>query len=169
MVEPELPKVCPATVTMRTCLYSLGLVDQLDDAGDALFTVGRAEIAFRRKPFYQRVDAECDADILLGDALLFRLSPGRARRHWPFLSAEGDLDSRNTDVLEQHVEVCRRKNLADAMQKPSESTPALRIFSASAFASLGAYDAHGLVYAPAVVRVRTAYVKGTRLPASPGT
>ena len=26
-----------------------------------------------------------------------------------FLSAEGDLDSRNTDVLEQHVEVCRRK------------------------------------------------------------
>ncbi len=108
---------------------------------------------------YQRVDAECDADILLGDALLFRLSPGRARRHWPFFSAEGDLDSRNADVLEQHVEVCRRKiRRRDA--KPSESTPELRIFSASAFASLGAYDAHGLVYAPAVVRVRTAYVKG---------
>lgn len=87
-------------------LVLLGLVDQLDDAGDALFTVGRAEIAFRRKPFYQRVDAECDADILLGDALLFDFGQDELGDMGRLLSAEGDFDSLNTDVLEQRVEVC---------------------------------------------------------------
>ena len=139
-------------------LVLLGLVDQLDDAGDALFTVGRAEIAFRRKPFYQRVDAECDADILLGDALLFDFGQDELGDMGRLLSAEGDFDSLNTDVLEQRVEVGGGESLRrDAEAERVDAC--VEDFQCLGVCLLGAYDAHGLVYAPAVVRVRTAYVR----------
>ena len=139
-------------------LVLFGLADQLCDAGEALLAVGRAEVAFGREALDQRVDAERDADILFGDALFFDLRQYEFGYVSRFLTAEGQLDGRNADLAKQRVEVgggesLRRDAEAERIDACVEDLQRLGV------CLLGAYDAYGLMYAPAVVCACTPYVR----------
>ena len=139
-------------------LVLFGLADQLCDAGEALLAVGRAEVAFGREALDQGVDAERDADILFGDALFFDLRQYEFGYVSRFLTAEGQLDGRNADLAKQRVEVgggesLRRDAEAERIDACVEDLQRLGV------CLLGAYDAYGLMYAPAVVCACTPYVR----------
>ncbi len=138
-------------------LVVLGLAEQFGDTVEALLAVGRAEVALGRKVLDQRVDDEHDAGVFLGYALLFEFGQHQVGEAPHLLAAEYEVDGRQVDVAQERVELGGREvGLGDVeAQRVDARTQELQRFGVGR-RSVG--DGHRLVYAPAVVGVRAAYV-----------
>ncbi len=138
-------------------LVLLGFADQLDNAGEALLAVGRAEVTLGRKALDQRVDAKHDVRILLGQALLFDFRQHEVGDMAHLLAAEHEVDGRQVDVAQQHVEIGGRElGLGHVeAERIDARTEQLQRFGIGR-RRIG--DGYRLVDAPTVVRMRTAHV-----------
>lgn len=113
-----------------------GFPNQVGDLFETLGTVLRTEAAFRGQFLDQRVDAEIDVHLFRRQLLLFDLRDHQLCHMGGFTAAEGNFDCRDMNILGGVFRSSAEK-VSGTIWNSIESTPALRILSATAFASLG--------------------------------
>ena len=132
-----------------------GPADQVGDASEALFAVGRAEGALLGEPLHERVDAERDVRFFLGDALFFEFGQYELGHVGHTVAREDEFYGRNADLAEQFVQIgCRERLSGDAEAERVDA--GIEEFERLFVGRFRALDLHGLMHVPAVVRVRTA-------------